>query len=128
MDLRDRSRASFLSPPPFSVSSKSEGRSALVTVGGDLDMATAGILEDLLQSMMSYTNTILLNTDDVTFVDCAGWHAVTSAAATLRARGGSLVVVAASKQVRRLVGLLGPLGVEMDPAIVVPHSGPYDGH
>ena len=84
---------------------------ARVRVTGDLDAATAPRLRRCLSELAELgVDDFALDLSGVRFFDCAGLGALVSAKKRLRATGGDLRVVAASRTVRRVLVLTGFAG------------------
>jgi anti-anti-sigma factor len=85
--------------------------SALVAVSGELDIATSGLLQGLLDDLLRARRTpridrLVLDMRDVTFVDAGGIAPALHARAVLAKRGGTMEIRRASSAVRRLLTLL----------------------
>jgi len=79
-----------------------------IVVRGEVDLANADtLLKRLILLAHPATGEIILDLISVTFMDCAGLHAVAAVARHAQARGGSLCIGAASPAVARLFQLSG---------------------
>jgi anti-anti-sigma factor len=77
-----------------------------VRVEGELDLADAPGLEELLKHEISAGNEVVLDLCDLTFMDCAGLHAILAAADEAHCNGGELKMTGSLRaQVRRLIEL-----------------------
>ncbi|WP_421119733.1 STAS domain-containing protein [Aquihabitans daechungensis] len=74
---------------------------------GDVDTATAGALSLVLDQAMMQGRRVVVDLEDVTFIDARGIATVLEAAQTLTDRGGGLGVRAASATVARVFEQLG---------------------
>jgi anti-sigma B factor antagonist len=74
----------------------------LVTVAGEVDLATVPQLRDWLAAPAASGRPVIVDLDGVTFTDAAGLGVPASAARRAAARGASLHAVCARHQVRRL--------------------------
>ncbi|MDP9396161.1 MAG: STAS domain-containing protein [Actinomycetota bacterium] len=98
-------------PSTLDVSLLDCGRSALLALGGELDMATCGLLQAVLDDVLRSRRTprvvrLVLDMSAVQFVDAAGISPVLHARAVLAKRRGVVEVRDPSASVRRLLGLL----------------------
>jgi anti-anti-sigma factor len=89
---------------------------SIVSVGGEIDLATAHLLHDSLSPHLSDPATTVLVCDltQVEFLACSGLSILVDAHTTLAARGARLSVVAVAPAVLRpmtVTGLLGTLTV-----------------
>ena len=78
-----------------------------VAVIGDLDLAVADQLSDLLDRMAPACPQILISLDECEFIDSTGIAVVVGAYRRVGERGGRLAVYAASEQVRRVLEVTG---------------------
>ena len=79
----------------------------LVTVSGEIDIATAGQLRGQLAGPAGSGQQVIIDFSRVSFIDAAGIGVLAAAAARAAARGGSLQLAAAGRQVRRVLVLTG---------------------
>jgi anti-sigma B factor antagonist len=79
----------------------------LVTVSGEVDVTTAGQLRGRLEGPAGGGRQVIIDFSGVTFIDAAGVGVLAGAAARAAARGGSLRLAAAGRQVRRVLALTG---------------------
>jgi anti-anti-sigma factor len=90
--------------------SGNEDSDLMITVRGEIDLANAaGLLRRLIVLAHPATGEISLDLSQVSFMDCAGLHMLAAMDRHIRARGGSMRVVAASPAVARLFELVSPL-------------------
>jgi anti-anti-sigma factor len=83
------------------------GTEPLVTVSGELDIATAGGLRDcLLRVICRYGPRLALDLEGVTFMDCAGINALVATRRRARLEGGWVHIIRASPCAGRLLTLL----------------------
>ncbi len=91
---------------------------ARMRVTGELDAATAPRLRRCVSELAELgVDELLVDLGGVSFFDCAGLGALVSAKKRLRAVGGDVRVVSASRGVRRVLGLGGfaeAFGVDAD--------------
>jgi anti-sigma B factor antagonist len=95
-----------LHPPPFEVTELREDARLQVVLRGELDLATAGVLADRLRRAQGRRETIVLDLDELAFIDAAGLRVVLTAAADARRDGWGFTVTRGSAPVRRLFALL----------------------
>jgi len=79
----------------------------LVTVAGEVDIATVPQLRQRLAGPASRGWPLIVDLDQVTFMDAAGLGVLVGAASRAAACGGSLHAVCARHQVRRLFAITG---------------------
>ena len=79
----------------------------VVTVAGEVDIATAARLRERLFELAGDGRPLVADLDQVRFIDSAGLSALVGAANRAAAHGGSLHVVCARPRVRQLFRLTG---------------------
>lgn len=80
----------------------------IVTVSGEVDFCTEGLLQQaLLRIMRERSARLLLDLSGVSFMDCAGLRALLTTRRRAELRGGSMRLIAASRAVRRIIELTG---------------------
>ena len=79
----------------------------LVTVAGEVDIATVPQLQERLAVPAASGRPLIVDLDRVTFIDAAGLGALVGAARRAAACGGSVHAVCARHQVRRLFTITG---------------------
>ena len=79
----------------------------VVTVAGEIDIATATRLRERLFELAASGRPLVADLDQVRFIDSAGLAALVGAANRAAAHGGSLHVVCARPRVRQLFRLTG---------------------
>jgi anti-sigma B factor antagonist len=79
----------------------------LVTVAGEIDIATVPQLRERLAAPAASGRPLIVDLDRVTFIDAAGLGALASAARRAAACGASLHAVCARHQVQRLFTITG---------------------
>lgn len=79
-------------PDGFSLSSSREDGVVIVGISGELDCVTAPILEERLQDLLADQGNlrVVLDLEEMTFVDSSGLSVLVAAYQGLRARGGQL--------------------------------------
>lgn len=87
-----------------------DGPTAVVRVNGELDAATAPLLDEALRRAVAVdgeTTRLVLDFSNLAFVDSAGLSVLVSAHKRLQRDGAELVVAAPSAAVRRLFDIAG---------------------
>jgi anti-anti-sigma factor len=80
----------------------------IVTVSGEVDVGTEGLLRQaLLRIMRERGARLLLDVSGVSFMDCAGLRALLATRRRAELRGGFLRLIAVSAAVRRITELTG---------------------
>src|ERR1700750_1235291 len=79
----------------------------LVTVSGEIDIATAGQLRGRLEGPAGGGQQGIIDFSRVSFLDVAGARSLAAPAARAAPGGGSLQLAAAGRQVRRVLALTG---------------------
>ncbi len=97
--------------PTLRVSLLDSGRSALVLVAGELDLATSGLLQAVLDDVLRARRTprvgrLVLDMGGVTFVDVAGLSPILHARAVLARRDGLLEIREPTLPLRRVLRVL----------------------
>jgi anti-anti-sigma factor len=97
---------------PAFVCSCSDGGldAAWVHVAGELDIATAPQLERTLRETQQNVRLVLLDLRELTFMDCAGVHAIVDASSRARRLGRRLVLLRGIPRVDRVFSLTGSAG------------------
>jgi anti-anti-sigma factor len=102
----EMSAALSTEPLPFEVTDYREAGRVRVRLRGELDLATAEVVADRLRALAERRDVVLLDLDEVSFIDASGVRVVLAAAAAARNDGWSFAVTHGSAPVRRLFGLL----------------------
>jgi anti-sigma B factor antagonist len=79
----------------------------LVTVAGEIDIATAPQLHDRLAALAASGRRLVVDLTQVSFLAAAGLNVLAAAARKARARGGDLGVVTPRPRIRRLFAITG---------------------
>jgi anti-anti-sigma factor len=99
---------SVAEPTPFGLSLRDGGLDAAwVRVVGELDIATAPRLEQMLRSMELCARRIVLDLRELAFIDCCGVHVIVNASVRARQAGRRLVLVRGPSPVDRVFVLTG---------------------
>ena len=85
-----------------------DGTQSLVAVRGEIDLATAPLLEATIRAAIDQGCTqVLFDASGVAFMDCSGLRSILGAAERLGRDGGDLVIRSPSAHVTRLLDLTG---------------------
>lgn len=96
-------------PGAFIARSHDVGACIVVTLAGELDLATVPAAESELARTERETAFVLLDLRAVTFMDSAGLHMVMHAARRLAERNGRLVLVDGPRTVHRIFEVTGTI-------------------
>ena len=83
------------------------GGTAVITVAGEVDIATVAGLRDRLFTLADTSRSVIVDLDQVSFIDAAGLGALVGAARRTGIHGASLQVVCGRPQTRELFRLAG---------------------
>ena len=106
----------------LTISTRHERGYEIVTAAGEIDIATVTRLRARLSELAASGCPLVADLDQVSFIDSAGLSALVGAAKRTAAYGGSLHVVCARPQIRKLFRLTGldsriPLAHSLDEAV-----------
>jgi anti-sigma B factor antagonist len=87
-----------------------QAQGLVLALSGEVDLASAPIVEDELRRTEASEGLIIIDLRDVTFMDSTGVRMLVTADRRAHERGATLVVVQGSPQVRRLFELSGLTG------------------
>jgi anti-sigma B factor antagonist len=91
----------------FSVDVRDEPDATVLTVSGELDMASSPMLAQALHQFDSTQRSVILDLAGLEFIDVTGLHLLLEARERARRAGVELTVINASRGVRRLLKLTG---------------------
>lgn len=93
----------------FSLSFTRDDGSVVVGVSGELDCATASVLEERLDDLLSDQGnlSVVIDLSDMTFVDSTGLSVFVTAYRHLRERGGTLLLRRPTTATRRIFEITG---------------------
>ena len=114
-------------PTTFSCSCRHDGHDAAwISVSGELDIATAPLLLDALREPRAAELLVIVDLDELTFIDSHGLQVLAEATASARDAGRRLTVLRASAFVRRVSVLAGACGdIEFLGLTEAPAASPY---
>lgn len=93
-------------PPEFRCTLRDGGRDAAwVRVNGELDIATAPILDQTLRRAEQQARRIVLDLRELAFMDTSGRHVILAASLRAQQAGGRLVLVRGRAQVDHVLAL-----------------------
>jgi anti-sigma B factor antagonist len=99
-----------------------DGRHALVELSGDLDVATASLVEETLTMLIAEgRDQITVDVAHLAFCDCAGLGIFVAVDETARATAGQLRLTRSPPQLARLLALAGLDTVLTDPDALPDH-------
>lgn len=110
MRTRDMCAVSVTSSPmatdelPFKLSVSKDGRARVVTIGGELDVATRAAVRRAC--LRGRRRAVVVEMSDTTFMDCSGYGGLIAARRVLQAHGGSLTLRNQSGQPAELLSML----------------------
>jgi len=81
-----------------------------VRLRGELDLASGPSLSEVLRRLRERHEAVLLDLDELSFIDMSGLRVVLEAAEQASRDGGGFAVTQGSSQVRRLITLVQPDG------------------
>jgi stage II sporulation protein AA (anti-sigma F factor antagonist) len=90
-------------PTPFALKTTVDGGLARVVVAGELDLATAPRLSEVLTRIAEPGRVILVDLSETEFMDCAGLAPLAAACEHQRELGGDLFLEAPSGAVSRVI-------------------------
>ena len=95
-----------IDPYRFEVIEVRERARVRVRLRGELDLATAGAVADRLHQLRDGADTVVLDLEELSFMDAAGLRVVLAAAEDSRRDGWAFTVTRGSAPVQRLFELL----------------------
>jgi anti-sigma B factor antagonist len=91
----------------FSASVRHHADRSILTLEGELDMATVGIFEEALGELELSARTIVVDLRPLSFLDCSGLHSLIAAQKRISSQGGRLRFIRGPRQINRLFSLTG---------------------
>jgi anti-sigma B factor antagonist len=113
----------------LTIAVRSERDHAIATVAGEIDIFTVTRLRKRLFELAASSRPVVIDLDQVSFIDSAGLSALVGAANQAAAHGGSLRVVCARPKILKLFRLTGldrrlPPAPTLDDALAAPGPEP----
>jgi anti-sigma B factor antagonist len=95
--------------PPFSIDVARQGDRTVLTLSGELDLATVGELEDAVNGRLREGEELVIDLRSLQFMDSSGVRALVAGHAAAQEGGGSLVIVRAphGSEVDRVIDVSG---------------------
>ena len=87
----------------FSTRVNATDEATVIHVRGEIDMATAGRLRDVIEPHMGPKQTIILDLSEVEFMDSSSLHVLIQARGRLTENGGSLILRNPSSAAHRVL-------------------------
>ncbi len=85
-----------------------DNHSVIVEVGGDLDIATAGDLQEHVQSAVAeHGPWLILDLTSLDFMDSSGLNVIINIYRSVKEQGGSLALAAPNERVTKVMRLVG---------------------
>ena len=91
----------------FSTEVNATDEATVIHVRGEIDIATAGRLRDVIEPHMGPKQTIILDLSEVDFMDSSALHVLVQARGQLTENGGSLILRNPSTAAHRLLTVAG---------------------
>jgi len=91
----------------FSTEVNPTDEATVIHVRGEIDIATAGRLRDVIEPHMGPKQTIILDLSEVDFMDSSALHVLVQARGRLTENGGSLILRNPSTAAHRLLTVAG---------------------
>lgn len=91
----------------FGVSSETVESALVVTVRGDIDLATASQLWESIEAQWHLDQALILDLAQVPFMDSTGLSVLVRAAELARPQGSLVAVVATTNRVRKVITITG---------------------
>jgi len=91
----------------FEISSETRGDDLIVSVRGDVDLATAPLLDRALADLWQPPDRLVIDAAGVAFMDSTGLGVLVKCAARARDEGGSIGLAAVTPRVRRVLAITG---------------------
>ncbi len=92
---------------PHTIAVRSERGHTIATVAGEIDISTVTLLRERLFELASSSHHLVIDLDQVTFIDATGLNTLVAAANRTEAHGGSLHVVCTRPKILNLFRLAG---------------------
>jgi anti-anti-sigma factor len=93
--------------PGFEARVADRGGEVVVAVTGEVDLATAGLLRQVIDSACDRADRVVVDLTATTFIDSSGLAVVIHAYERLGGRPGAVVVIASNRSVRQVFEISG---------------------
>jgi anti-sigma B factor antagonist len=98
------------------LNSTQHGTSVDITLAGELDLASVPVLRGALRDAISHgSSRLIVDADELSYIDSSGVHCLVEAAAEADAHGGQLVVRNANGIVMRVLTMTGVDAMLLEP-------------
>ena len=91
----------------FGVSAELRQNVAILTVHGDVDLATAPLLESAIRDSWTPPQRLVIDAQDLPFMDSTGLGVLVKAAIRVRDEGGQIAMAAVGARVRKVLSITG---------------------
>jgi anti-anti-sigma factor len=91
----------------FSYTTSGDGNEMIVALQGEIDLASAGDLRELLLDALAQATEVLVDLSGVGFIDSSGVGALIAADAYTRGNGSTIALRGLSDAARRVIEILG---------------------
>ncbi len=89
------------------VSAESLGNAAVLNVRGDVDLATASVLESAIADAWTPPQRLVIDASQIAFMDSTGLGVLVKAAIQARDEGGEVVMAAVGPRVHKVLAITG---------------------
>ncbi|MDO8731345.1 MAG: STAS domain-containing protein [Actinomycetota bacterium] len=91
----------------FEVSAEMLGNAAVLTVHGDVDLATAAILDSAIADSWSPPGRLVIDATRIAFMDSTGLGVLVKAAIQARDEGGQVAMAGVGSRVQKVLAITG---------------------
>ena len=88
-------------PEPFSITHRTEGACEVVTIVGELDMANAATVAEMLDALADPARPVIVDLSELAFIDSSGIHAIVSP----RSEQGVIALVCPPGNIQRVLSV-----------------------
>jgi anti-sigma B factor antagonist len=107
-DPGERNEPASMEPTPFAVTSRLVGDTVVVSVAGELDLATSPQLQESLEAELEAgRSTIVVSLEETTFLDSTALGVLVQLLKRCREAGGDLSVVITDPRIARIFAITG---------------------
>lgn len=101
-------------PAPLEVRVVARGRTPVVALSGELDIATAEAVRHAVAPLLHDADELVVDATELVFADATGLSVLLGPARELKARNGRLVIRTPTRIVRRVINLLALEDLEIE--------------
>ncbi|MDO9486235.1 MAG: STAS domain-containing protein [Actinomycetota bacterium] len=91
----------------FAVSAEVRGNAAVLTVLGDVDLATAPVLDSAISDAWTPPDQLVIDATSVPFMDSTGLGVLVKAVMRAREEGGGVALVGVTSRVHKVLSITG---------------------